>query len=176
MTDPIQDSKDSRELAALEAELRQLTPPEPPAGLEAALISAIPPNVRLRRAAKPFRWRFAASAAAAAAAILLVCISVHVNGRAQERGNPMPPPAPRAFAAPSHLPQASWAAYCRAWLQSAGALDRMLSRDERALLRPERSPAATDLDIRRFLKTMDLIEEQRDENHSMRGNAIGALV
>jgi hypothetical protein len=175
MTKPIHDSNDPQTLAALEAELRRLPAPEPPAGLEDALISAIPPAVHSSSRAQPLRWApCAAMAAAAAAAILLVWISAVVNLKSDEKGLSAGRPSPRFFTTPSNLPQASWAAYYRAWLQSPETLDKMMERDAAARLKPESNPAG--LNVRSFLETMNHIEEKPNENHSMRGCGVSSVV
>ena len=176
MTNLGHNSNDSRPLAALEAELRQLPQPEPPEGLEAALISAIPPTLRTRCAARR-NWRapFVASAAAAAAAFLLVGLSVWAVPRAERRDAPRRiVTTPVVQAAPVALPRASCVAYYRAWLQSPDALDKMLTRDGAVLLRPERN--MSELNVRGLLETINLNEERHNEKQSMRGRVPGALV
>jgi hypothetical protein len=77
---------------------------------------------------------------------------------------------PHPVATAPDLSEARWAAYCRA-LQSPEALDRMLARDA-ARLQPEKNPAGQN--VRSFF--MDLLEENRNENHSMRGRGAGPVV
>jgi len=175
MTKPIHDPNDPQTLAALEAALRRLPAPEPAVGLEDALISAIPPAIRLSSRAQPFRWApYAAMAAVAAAAILLVWISAVVNLKSDEKGPSVGRPSPRFFTTPSNLPQASWAAYYRAWLQSPETLDKMMARDAAARLKPEKDLAG--LNVRSFLETMNHSEEKPNEKHSMRGCGVSSVV
>jgi hypothetical protein len=180
MTEPNHEQNDPLALAALEEELRRLPRPEPPARLEAALISAIPPGVRRRVPAGRFRRApLAVSAAAAAAAFLLVCTSLVViarsrNDEAHSRNAVVL--APRPPAEPSGLPRASWGACSRARLQSPEAFDEMLARDAEFLLRPESSEVPASLNMRWFLNRMNPIEEEHHEKHSLCRSAPGALV
>jgi hypothetical protein len=83
-------------------------------------------------------------------------------------------PTQRVAAKPADLPRINRIVYYRAWLQSPDALDDLLTRDAAVLLRPE--PIMIALDVHKFLKTMNLIKEEHNEKHSMRGAVSGAVV
>jgi hypothetical protein len=128
---------------------------------------------------RPFTKRVATAAALAAAACVLIGLAAWLISSAGTNGagtRQKQGPAvgvistPHPVATAPDLPEAEWAAYCRA-LQSPEALDRMLARDA-ARLQPEKNPAGRN--VRSFF--MDLLEENRNENHSMRGRGAGPVV
>jgi hypothetical protein len=166
-------------LAELEAELRRLPQPEPPAALEAALISAIPAVIPLQRSGRRSRWTsLAALAAAAVAACVPIALAVWATSgaeRAVRSNSHAPGTQALAPATPyGNLPQASCALYYRAWLKSPDAFDKMLTHDNAVLLRPEHNSFS--LTGRTLFPTLNLFEEKNHEKHSIRNGVLGALV
>jgi anti-sigma factor RsiW len=130
----------------------------------------------LRPAAHTVRWVALSTAACVLIGLAVWLISSAKTNGAQTRTKQEPSVStastPHPAATTTDVPQASWAAYHRAWLQSPATLDKMLARDAAARLKPERNLAG--LNMRGLLR--ELLEENHNENHSMRSRSAGSVV